>query len=109
LSFINSERIGLVTVFSDETAPILFGGDVKSHLLAFISSDDAKFEDYMTNLKNTAKKFRGKVNILFHSFIHISIHPYIHSSIHDVTLLLLFVIVRYSLYLLMLRRRIQAG
>jgi protein disulfide-isomerase A1 len=61
LSFINSERIGLVTVFSDETAPILFGGDVKSHLLAFISSDDAKFEDYMTNLKNTAKKFRGKV------------------------------------------------
>ena len=40
--FVKGESIALVTEFSDETAPKIFGGDIKSHILLFISkkSDD---------------------------------------------------------------------
>lgn len=42
-SFVKAESIALVTEFSDEAAPKIFGGDIKSHLLLFISK---KAEDY---------------------------------------------------------------
>ena len=43
ISFVKAESIALVTEFSDEAAPKIFGGDIKSHLLLFISK---KAEDF---------------------------------------------------------------
>ena len=43
-AFVRGESIALVTEFSDETAPKIFGGEIKSHILYFVSkkSDDFK-------------------------------------------------------------------
>ncbi|XP_003382810.1 PREDICTED: protein disulfide-isomerase 2-like [Amphimedon queenslandica] len=62
--FISDERLPYVTLFSDETAPIIFGGSIKNHLLSFFASDDEKYETYMENLKVIGKEFRGKVIVV---------------------------------------------
>ena len=46
--FVKGESIALVTEFSDETAPKIFGGDIKSHILLFISK---KSEDFKSTIE----------------------------------------------------------
>ena len=38
-TFVGAESMALVTEFSDETAPKIFGGDVSMHLLFFVSKE----------------------------------------------------------------------
>lgn len=45
--FVHAESIALVTEFSDEAAPKIFGGDVKNHILLFISK---KAEDFQATV-----------------------------------------------------------
>ena len=44
-----------------QTAPKIFGGDIKAHLLAFFGGDDDKYSDIMASLKKVAAQFKGKV------------------------------------------------
>ena len=46
-----------------QTAPKIFGGDMKTHLLAFYSSKDESAEKYTTDLKAAAKEFKGDVSL----------------------------------------------
>jgi len=43
--FVKAESIALVTEFTDEAAPKIFGGDIKSHILLFISKQADSFKD----------------------------------------------------------------
>merc|ERR1719402_1925841 len=59
--FVKAESLALVTEFSDEAAPKIFGGDIKSHLLLFISKKAETFKDTLAAFTTAAKDFKGKV------------------------------------------------
>ena len=54
-----------------QTAPKIFGGEIKTHLLAFFSGEDDTAEESLAGLKEVASDFKGKVsytpNITLHS------------------------------------------
>lgn len=64
MEFIQSEQLPLVTTFSDETAPKIFGGNVKSHLLCFFPSSSEQKDEFLTNLRTVAKDFKGKILVV---------------------------------------------
>ena len=45
-----------------QTAPKIFGGNLKTHLLAFFSGEAGNYETIMTNLRDVATEFKGKVS-----------------------------------------------
>lgn len=59
--FVRAESIALVTEFSDEAAPKIFGGDVKNHILLFISKKAEDFQATVDIFRESAKEFKGKV------------------------------------------------
>lgn len=63
--FIRGESLSLVTEFSDEAAPKIFGGDIKSHLLMFISKDDENFKTTLDTFTSVAKGFKGQVLFVY--------------------------------------------
>lgn len=60
-SFITQEQLPLVTLFSDETAPKIFGGPIRSHFLAFYPRESEDSEATMSQLRESAQSFKGKV------------------------------------------------
>jgi len=64
-TFIRSESVALVTEFSDETAPKIFGGEIKNHLLAFLSKKEDNFKPLLDAFTASAKLFKGKVLFIY--------------------------------------------
>ncbi|OWR55527.1 protein disulfide-isomerase [Danaus plexippus] len=50
-----------IVEFSHETASKIFGGQIKYHLLLFLSKKDGHFEKYIDELKPVAKNYRDKI------------------------------------------------
>lgn len=44
-----------------QTAPKIFGGDIKSHILMFLPKAAADFQDKMDQFKKAAEGFKGRV------------------------------------------------
>lgn len=44
-----------------QTAPKIFGGDIKSHILMFLPKGASDFQDKMDQFKEAAKGFKGQV------------------------------------------------
>lgn len=63
--FINGNSLPTVIEFTQESAQKIFGGEVKNHLLLFVSSKDEKFDDLMANYKKAAVDFKGKVLFIY--------------------------------------------
>jgi len=63
--FIRAESLALVTEFTDEAAPKIFGGDIKSHLLMFISKKSEPFKGVLETFSNVAKGFKGQVLFVY--------------------------------------------
>uniref|UniRef100_A0A6B2EGS5 Protein disulfide-isomerase n=1 Tax=Phlebotomus kandelakii TaxID=1109342 RepID=A0A6B2EGS5_9DIPT len=61
--FILSESMPLVVDFNHDSAQRIFGGEIKNHLLFFLSKDKGDFEKYAEPAKTVAKNFRE--NVLF--------------------------------------------
>lgn len=53
----------LVVDFNPDTAQKIFDGNIKKHLLVFLSKEAGHFEEYIDKIKEPAKKFRGEVCI----------------------------------------------
>jgi len=51
----------VVVEFNQETAQKIFSGDIKSHLLVFLSKEAGHFEKYVEEIQEPAKKYRGEV------------------------------------------------
>uniref|UniRef100_A0A915KFQ2 protein disulfide-isomerase n=1 Tax=Romanomermis culicivorax TaxID=13658 RepID=A0A915KFQ2_ROMCU len=60
-SWLHVNSLPLVSDFSQETAGKLFGGEIKSHHLLFVSKQSDDYLTLMDAFKKSAEKFRGKV------------------------------------------------
>jgi len=63
--FVRAESIALVTEFTDEAAPKIFGGDIKNHLLLFISKKAENFAELKNTFQEAAKGFKGTVLFVY--------------------------------------------
>eukprot|EP00298_Acanthocystis_sp_HF-20_P003981 c14327_g1_i1.p1 GENE.c14327_g1_i1~~c14327_g1_i1.p1 ORF type:complete len:503 (+),score=225.89 c14327_g1_i1:61-1509(+) len=63
--FVQSNSIPLVPVFSQETAPKIFGSGVESHFLYFNDADASSHAETLANIKEVAAEFRGKTLFVF--------------------------------------------
>merc|ERR1719244_102414 len=61
VAFVSSESLPLVVDFNQETAQKIFSGEIKSHLLAFLSAKADSYADDVTMLKSIAVENKGKM------------------------------------------------
>ncbi|KAA0170780.1 hypothetical protein FNF27_06478 [Cafeteria roenbergensis] len=58
--FVGTHRLPLVTTFTSEVAPAIFGGPIKVHVLIMADGEMEDFEALKANWAESAKEFRGK-------------------------------------------------
>lgn len=59
--FIQANSLPLVVTFDQKNAQKIFGGDIKSHNLLFLSKSDSKTKDILEEFQKSAKEFKSKV------------------------------------------------
>lgn len=63
--FVMANRLPLVTEFTQETAQKIFGGDIKTHMLLFVSKKSDKFQESYDAFKDVAPEFKGKILFIY--------------------------------------------
>lgn len=48
-------------MFPTQTAPKIFGGEIKTHILLFLPKSVSDYEGKLSNFKKAAESFKGKV------------------------------------------------
>ncbi|KAA8594499.1 hypothetical protein FQN60_011634 [Etheostoma spectabile] len=65
LAFVKANQLPLVIEFTEQTAPKIFGGEIKSHILMFLPKTAKDFQDKMDQFKKAAKGFKGRILFIF--------------------------------------------
>eukprot|EP00066_Takifugu_rubripes_P006991 XP_003972174.2 PREDICTED: protein disulfide-isomerase [Takifugu rubripes] len=65
LNFVKSNQLPLVIEFTEQTAPKIFGGEIKSHILMFLPKAASDFQDKMDQFKKAAEGFKGQILFIF--------------------------------------------
>lgn len=63
--FVGANRLPSVVEFSDETAPMIFGGEIKSHYLLFSDGTSDTHAATMATFRSVSKAFAGKMICVF--------------------------------------------
>merc|ERR1711881_201184 len=63
--FVKTNMLAYVTEFSDKTAPKIFGGDIKKHILIFSATSGSDHEENHASFTESAKKFKGQALFVF--------------------------------------------
>uniref|UniRef100_A0AAX7UES1 protein disulfide-isomerase n=1 Tax=Astatotilapia calliptera TaxID=8154 RepID=A0AAX7UES1_ASTCA len=64
-SFVKANQLPLVIEFTEQTAPKIFGGEIKSHILMFLPKAASDFQDKMDQFKKAAEGFKGQILFIF--------------------------------------------
>lgn len=59
--FVSAESLPLIVDFNHETAQKIFGGEIKNHLLIFLSKEAGHFEKYVEGARTIAKDYRNQI------------------------------------------------
>ncbi|KAL7989515.1 hypothetical protein Chor_012181 [Crotalus horridus] len=65
LNFIKSNQLPLVIEFTEQTAPKIFGGEIKTHILLFLPKSVEEYQGKLDNFKTAAEDFRGKILFIY--------------------------------------------
>ncbi|XP_044152458.1 protein disulfide-isomerase [Bufo gargarizans] len=65
LNFIKSNQLPLVIEFTEQTAPKIFGGEIKTHILLFLPKSASDYQVKLDNFKKAAADFKGKILFIF--------------------------------------------
>uniref|UniRef100_A0A8C2EK49 protein disulfide-isomerase n=1 Tax=Cyprinus carpio TaxID=7962 RepID=A0A8C2EK49_CYPCA len=65
LNFIKANQLPLVIEFTEQTAPKIFGGEIKSHILMFVPKTATDFQEKMDQFKKASEGFKGKILFIF--------------------------------------------
>nr|XP_009667068.1 PREDICTED: protein disulfide-isomerase [Struthio camelus australis] len=65
LNFIKSNQLPLVIEFTEQTAPKIFGGEIKTHILLFLPKSVSDYQEKLDNFKTAAGNFKGKILFIF--------------------------------------------
>uniref|UniRef100_A0A8C6SHJ8 Protein disulfide-isomerase n=1 Tax=Neogobius melanostomus TaxID=47308 RepID=A0A8C6SHJ8_9GOBI len=65
LAFVKANQLPLVIEFTEQTAPKIFGGDIKSHILMFLPKESSDFKEKMEEFKKASAGFKGKILFIF--------------------------------------------
>lgn len=63
--FISKNQLPTVIEFTQESAQKIFGGEIKNHILMFISKKSKDFDDKQKAYKDAAVEFKGKVLFIY--------------------------------------------
>ncbi|CAL8092414.1 unnamed protein product [Orchesella dallaii] len=61
VKFIKSEALPLIVDFNHETAQKVFGGEIRSHVLLFLSKEAGHYDKYLENHRPVAKQYRNQL------------------------------------------------
>lgn len=59
--FVAAQSLPLIVEFNHDTAQKIFGGEIKSHLLIFLSKEAGHFDKYIEPCRSVAKPYREQV------------------------------------------------
>lgn len=59
--FLQAQSLPLIVEFNHESAQKIFGGDIKNHLLIFVSKEAGHVDKYVDGAKEIAKKYRNEM------------------------------------------------
>jgi len=59
--FVKAESLPLIVDFNHETAQKVFGGEIKSHVLMFLSKEAGHYDKFLSNHKDSAKEYKDRV------------------------------------------------
>jgi len=63
--FVKGNQIALLSEFTSESAPKIFGGDIQNHALLFLSKKSEEFKTQTDNFRTAAKEFKGKMLFIY--------------------------------------------
>uniref|UniRef100_A0A9L0RNA6 Protein disulfide-isomerase n=2 Tax=Equus caballus TaxID=9796 RepID=A0A9L0RNA6_HORSE len=65
LDFVKHNQLPLVIEFTEQTAPKIFGGEIKTHILLFLPKSVSDYDGKLSNFKKAAESFKGKILFIF--------------------------------------------
>ncbi|CAI9566798.1 unnamed protein product, partial [Staurois parvus] len=65
VAFVKSNQLPLVVEFTEQTAPKIFGGEMKTHILFFLPKSTSDYQDKLDDFKKAASGFKGKILFIF--------------------------------------------
>ncbi len=62
--FIKTQMIPLVVEFNDQSAAVVFGSDIKRHIIVFMGKSEEAYKTNMAILKEVGTEFRGRAHVV---------------------------------------------